>query len=116
MAKNGFKAIDSDLHVLEPADLWERYTRLVPTRCNETVSVSECWDSRGNPVSIRVDHSPKSSRKPGTGTAESAERPVLSLKFTYHVRPPYWSLRHRGDFAGLRDCPPNRSLHPPTAA
>jgi predicted TIM-barrel fold metal-dependent hydrolase len=25
VAKNGFKAIDSDLHVLEPADLWERY-------------------------------------------------------------------------------------------
>jgi hypothetical protein len=25
VAKNGFKAMDSDLHVLEPADLWERY-------------------------------------------------------------------------------------------
>ena len=25
MAKNGFKAMDSDMHVFEPADLWQRY-------------------------------------------------------------------------------------------
>ena len=25
MAKNGFKVIDSDLHIMEPVDLWERY-------------------------------------------------------------------------------------------
>lgn len=25
MAKNGFRAIDSDMHVVEPADLWQRY-------------------------------------------------------------------------------------------
>ncbi|HEU4371309.1 MAG TPA: hypothetical protein VFV05_24065 [Methylomirabilota bacterium] len=25
MAKNGFKVFDSDMHVLEPVDLWERY-------------------------------------------------------------------------------------------
>jgi predicted TIM-barrel fold metal-dependent hydrolase len=25
MAKNGFKAMDSDLHVMEPPDLWQRY-------------------------------------------------------------------------------------------
>ena len=25
MAKNGFKVMDSDMHLLEPADLWERY-------------------------------------------------------------------------------------------
>ncbi len=26
MAKNGFKVMDSDMHVVEPLDLWERYT------------------------------------------------------------------------------------------
>jgi predicted TIM-barrel fold metal-dependent hydrolase len=26
MAKNGFKVFDSDMHILEPADLWQRYT------------------------------------------------------------------------------------------
>ena len=25
MAKNGFKAIDSDMHLVEPLDLWQRY-------------------------------------------------------------------------------------------
>ena len=25
MAKNGFKILDSDMHIMEPADLWERY-------------------------------------------------------------------------------------------
>jgi len=25
MAKSGFKAMDSDMHVFEPADLWQRY-------------------------------------------------------------------------------------------
>ena len=25
MAKNGFKVLDSDIHVMEPADLWDRY-------------------------------------------------------------------------------------------
>ncbi|MGZ8436722.1 MAG: hypothetical protein ACXW6T_21825, partial [Candidatus Binatia bacterium] len=26
MAKNSFKAMDSDMHVFEPADLWQRYS------------------------------------------------------------------------------------------
>ena len=25
MAKNGFKVLDSDMHVIEPKDLWQRY-------------------------------------------------------------------------------------------
>ena len=25
MAKKGFKVMDSDMHIIEPADLWERY-------------------------------------------------------------------------------------------
>ena len=25
MAKNGFRVMDSDMHIVEPADLWERY-------------------------------------------------------------------------------------------
>src|SRR5882724_2924545 len=25
MAKNGFQVMDSDMHIIEPADLWERY-------------------------------------------------------------------------------------------
>ena len=25
MAKHGFKVLDSDMHILEPADLWQHY-------------------------------------------------------------------------------------------
>ncbi len=25
MAKNGFKVFDSDMHIMEPPDLWQRY-------------------------------------------------------------------------------------------
>ncbi len=25
MARNGFKILDSDMHLMEPVDLWERY-------------------------------------------------------------------------------------------
>ena len=25
MAKNGFKLIDAEMHVMEPVDLWQRY-------------------------------------------------------------------------------------------
>ena len=25
MAKNGFRVLDSDMHIMEPPDLWERY-------------------------------------------------------------------------------------------
>jgi hypothetical protein len=25
MAKHGFKLLDSDMHIIEPPDLWERY-------------------------------------------------------------------------------------------
>jgi hypothetical protein len=25
MAKNGFRMIDAEMHVMEPVDLWERY-------------------------------------------------------------------------------------------
>ena len=26
MARNGFKVLDSDMHVMEPPDLWQNYT------------------------------------------------------------------------------------------
>ena len=46
MAKNGFKIIDAELHVMEPVDLWEKYIDLefrdrAPRRLNE-----RRWDIR----------------------------------------------------------------------
>jgi len=46
MAKNGFRLIDAEMHVMEPADLWERYidpefAGRAPRRLNE-----RRWDIR----------------------------------------------------------------------
>jgi hypothetical protein len=46
MAKNGFKLIDAEMHVMEPVDLWERYidpefAPRAPRRLNE-----RRWDIR----------------------------------------------------------------------
>src|SRR5882672_7966957 len=46
MAKNGFKMIDAEMHVMEPVDLWERYIdpefkASAPRRLNE-----RRWDIR----------------------------------------------------------------------
>ena len=45
MAKNGFKIIDGELHVMEPVDLWEKYIDLdfrdrAPRRLNERLGHS----------------------------------------------------------------------------
>ena len=59
MAKNGFKVIDAELHVMEPADLWDRYIDAefksrAPRRMSETR-----WDIRtvveGEVMSATVD-------------------------------------------------------------
>ena len=43
MAKNGFKAMDSDMHVMEPCDLWQRYIdpRVCRSRAHRTITPQE---------------------------------------------------------------------------
>ena len=46
MARNGFRMIDAEMHVMEPVDLWERYidpefTARAPRRLSE-----RRWDIR----------------------------------------------------------------------
>src|ERR1700690_1347781 len=42
MARNGYRILDTDLHIMEPPDLWQRYTdkkfrHLAPAGLNEVV-------------------------------------------------------------------------------
>src|SRR5918999_119914 len=47
MAKNGFKIIDSDMHVMEPPDLWERYIdKKFKTRAPRGITSSNVRDLR----------------------------------------------------------------------
>ena len=47
MAKNGFKVLDSDMHIMEPPDLWERYIdKKFQTRAPRGVTSSNVRDLR----------------------------------------------------------------------
>ena len=55
MAKNGFRIIDSDLHLIEPADLFERYIdepfkARAPRREASVVSGQNTWAVDGKPT------------------------------------------------------------------
>ena len=42
MARDGYKIIDSDMHIMEPPDLWQRYTdKKVPRLCTGRRYVAE---------------------------------------------------------------------------
>jgi uncharacterized protein len=53
MARNGFRILDSDLHIMEPPDLWQRYTdakykHLAPIGLNEVVRDLRCVHPDGS--------------------------------------------------------------------
>ena len=48
MAKNGFRLIDAEMHVMEPTDLWQRYIdpefrERAPRRLDERRWISALW-------------------------------------------------------------------------
>lgn len=61
MAKNGMKLMDSDMHIIEPPDLWERY--ISPEFQNRA---PKGWPGHENPSVLEIDGRvyPKSASKP----------------------------------------------------
>ena len=57
MAKQGFKVIDSDIHVVEPADLWQRYLEpeFVKQGPRPAESGKGLWQIGDRPVPVRAD-------------------------------------------------------------
>ena len=60
MAKNGYRIIDSDLHLIEPADLFERYIdepfkARAPRREASVVSGQNTWAVDGKPTPYWID-------------------------------------------------------------
>jgi predicted TIM-barrel fold metal-dependent hydrolase len=54
MARNGYRILDSDLHIMEPPDLWQKYTEekyrhLAPVGLNEVVRDLRCVHPDGKP-------------------------------------------------------------------
>ncbi len=79
MARDGFKVFDSDMHIMEPPDLWQRYTapefRELAPRGVVSDSVRDLrieWP--GNPVSVRSPHRGKNFARNQATYAEHARR------------------------------------------
>ncbi len=63
MAKPGMKLMNSDMHIIEPPDLWERY--IDPAFKDRAPKE---WTGHANPSVLEVDGTvyPKSGTKPAT--------------------------------------------------
>ena len=82
MAKNGFRVMDSDIHVMEPPELWERYLepayqdqapRREPVTADTINSDLEVWHFAGRVFPAYIDD-PRRRRLAEVRTARAAER------------------------------------------
>ena len=80
--KNGYKAMDSDMHVMEPPDLFQRY---LDPRFHDRVVLSVGSDGRPRRGPIVIDGLPATGdldlqqyRKPGSGKANAHSTQPLS--------------------------------------
>ncbi len=82
MARNGFRILDSDLHIMEPPDLWQRYTdakfrHLAPIGLNDSVRDLRTVHPDGTPWGMP----PVSARAPlGTGKTFNRDQ----QRYRYH--------------------------------
>ncbi|MEK7216699.1 MAG: hypothetical protein AAB289_14015, partial [Chloroflexota bacterium] len=82
MARNGFRILDSDLHIMEPPDLWQRYTdakfrHLAPIGLNDSVRDLRTVHPDGKPWGMP----PVSERSP-LGTGKTFDRD--QHRYRYH--------------------------------
>ena len=102
MARNGFKMIDAEMHVIEPVDLWERYIdpefkARAPRRLSE-----RRWDIRAVSVSDMNAVSLAGTRqtREGAGRTSGVGHPdrTFILRHGPDLRDPRapWSRRHSG--------------------
>ena len=82
MAKNGFRVMDSDIHVMEPPELWERYLepayqdqapRREPVTADTINSDLEVWHFAGRVFPAYIDD-PRRRRLAEVRTARAADR------------------------------------------
>ena len=74
MAKNGFRILDSDMHLMEPPDLWQRYTEpryrdQAPRGLQQWVRDLRMVDADGRAWGRPVDPNPGQPTTPGSKKA-----------------------------------------------
>ncbi|HEU4340299.1 MAG TPA: amidohydrolase family protein, partial [Candidatus Binatia bacterium] len=78
MAKNGFNAMDSDMHVMEPRDLWQRY---IDPKFIDRAPVGLARHKRDLGVQIEGKTLPRSLDNPNPALARLRER-ILEEKYS----------------------------------
>ena len=97
MAKNGFKVFDSDMHIMEPPDLWERY---IAPEFRPSAPRGRTSENVRDLGLIFPNASPATLRTRGTCRTRLALRPSrtrrthLTLR-ARRTRRPYLTLRTR---------------------
>ncbi|MBI2179740.1 MAG: amidohydrolase family protein [Deltaproteobacteria bacterium] len=76
--KNGFKAMDSDMHVMEPCDLWQKY---IDPRFADRAPVGLSRHKRDLGIQVEGKIMPRAPEKPNPALAPIRER-LLKEKYT----------------------------------
>ena len=80
MAKNGFRVFDSDMHIMEPPDLWERF--IAP----EFRDLAPRGVTSENVRDLRIAFPPDAHDR--TTFIPSGRASVMSLSVAFHRPPP----------------------------
>ena len=78
MAKNGFKAMDSDMHVMEPCDLWQRY---IDPKFADRAPIGLSRHKRDLGIQVDGKIMPRPLESPNPALAVIRER-ILKEKYT----------------------------------
>src|SRR5437867_12977938 len=81
MAKNGFKAMDSDMHVMEPCDLWQRY---IDSKFADRAPIGLSRHKRDLGIQVEGKIMPRPAEKPNTALGQTRER-ILNEKYRADV-------------------------------
>ncbi len=86
MARNGFRLLDSDLHIMEPPDLWQRYPEdkfkhLAPIGLNESVRDLRTVHPDGKPWGMP----PQDPRRPTLASGKTFQRDQVRYR-SHHDR------------------------------
>ena len=77
MAKNGFKAMDSDMHVMEPCDLWQRY---IDSKFADRAPIGLSRHKRDLGIQVEGKIMPRPAEKPNPALGPIRER-ILNEKY-----------------------------------
>lgn len=92
MAKNGYRVMDSDLHTMEPDDLWDRYLE-EPYRSNPPQIIHDAGAAQNQPAMIVQGHT-----IPAFRNVAASVRPSTNLYERARVKHPHMDVAYARGF------------------